>query len=318
MVPSSQKPQDALAGHWSDRLPARLRALAQLSRLDRPIGWRLLYMPCLMGIALVRTEEGFWPEDLVFAVLFLIGAIAMRGAGCTYNDIVDAKIDAQVARTAGRPLPSGRISKTLAWAWLGAQCLIGLLVLVLLPPLAQLVALCALPLVAAYPFMKRITWWPQVWLGLTFSWGVLVGASASDMRDVPLAAWVFYAGCVAWTVAYDTIYALQDKEDDALIGVRSTARLFGERWRGWTLGFYVAAVSLWAGGAALSGAGLMTMGLLGAIGALIIWPLVERVRDGDPASALAGFKANQWVGLSVIAALTVEPLWVTLRPLVMP
>jgi 4-hydroxybenzoate polyprenyltransferase len=262
----------------------------------------------------VRIEDGFWPQDAWFAFLFLAGSVAMRGAGCTYNDIIDRKIDAAVARTAARPIPSGRISVGEAWAWLGAQCAVGLAVLVSLPQLAQIVALAAIPLVAAYPFMKRFTWWPQAWLGLTFSWGALVGASAADTAVIPPEAWALYAGCVAWTIAYDTIYALQDREDDALIGVRSTARLFGDNWRGWTLAFYALAVNLWALAAVLAGAGYFTMGLLGAIGGLMIWRLLRSVDDGAPATALAAFRANAPVGLAVAAAFSLNPLIITVRP----
>lgn len=302
---------DASGRHWTDALPPKAAAFAQLSRWDRPVGWRLLFLPCLMGLAVVRIEDGFWPQDALFAALFLIGAVAMRGAGCTYNDIVDTDIDAQVARTAARPLPSGRVSKKEAWAWLAAQCLAGLLVLLALPPVAQIASLCALPLVAAYPFMKRITWWPQAWLGLTFSWGALVGAAASDTQTILPEAWLLYAGCIAWTIAYDTLYALQDKEDDALIGVGSTARLFGERWKAWTFGFYVLALFLWAAAAAVAGAGLWVTAAFGVIGALMIYPLVERTDPASPASALAAFKANQAVGLAVVGALAAEPLWRT-------
>ena len=302
------KTQDAPLKHWTDALPPKAAALAQLSRWDRPVGWRLLFLPCLMGLAVVRIEDGFWAQDALYAALFLIGAVAMRGAGCTYNDIVDRDIDAKVARTAARPLPSGRVSKKEAWAWLLAQCLVGLGVLLALPPLAQIVSLCALPLVAAYPFMKRITWWPQAWLGLTFSWGVLVGAAAGDTVAILPEAWLLYAGCIAWTIAYDTLYALQDKEDDALIGVRSTARLFGARWKPWTFAFYVLALFLWAAGAAVAGAGLWVMAAFGAIGALMIYPLIEKTDPASPASALSAFKANQAVGLAVVAAFAVEPL----------
>jgi 4-hydroxybenzoate polyprenyltransferase len=167
----------------------------------------------------------------------------MRGAGCSFNDLVDRDIDAKVARTAGRPLPGGLISPKQALAWTILQCLIGLGVLLLLPRLAQIVALCAIPLVAAYPFMKRITWWPQVWLGLTFNWGVLVGyASVTGRLDWP-ALWLYLA-CTLWTIGYDTIYAQQDIEDDALVGVKSTARLFGNNARFWVSLFYAAATSL--------------------------------------------------------------------------
>jgi 4-hydroxybenzoate polyprenyltransferase len=316
------KTQDAPARHWTDRLPPKLSALAQLSRLDRPIGWRLLLLPCLMGLAVVRIEDGFWAQDFRFALLFLVGAIAMRGAGCAYNDLLDADIDAKVARTAARPIPSGRVSKREAIGWIGAQCLIGLFVLLALPPMAQIISLLAIPLVAAYPLMKRITWWPQAWLGLTFSWGALVAGAAANASaqglpariadwagEIPLESYLLFAGCMAWTIAYDTIYALQDKEDDALVGVRSTARLFGDRWKAWTLGFYVVAVFFWAAAAATAGAGLWVMGLFGAIGAFAIFPLVERVDAHAPFSALAGFKANQWIGLLALLAFSAEPVW---------
>lgn len=311
MSHSAHKPKDAPAQHWTDRLPAKLAAAAQLARLDRPIGWRLLWLPCLMGLCIVRIEDGFWLDDAFYAGLFLVGAIAMRGAGCTYNDIVDQKIDAQVARTAARPLPSGRISTREAWAWLLLQCLMGLLVLLCLPRVAQIVALCALPLVAAYPFMKRITWWPQAWLGLTFSWGALVGGAAADTLLLLPEVLLLYAGCIAWTIAYDTIYALQDKDDDALIGVRSTARLFGDRWKTYTLGFYIAALFLWAAAAATAGAGLIVMLALGGIGAFMIFPLVESASATDPQAALAAFKRNQWVGAAVLLVLAADPLWRT-------
>ncbi|MDX2235043.1 MAG: 4-hydroxybenzoate octaprenyltransferase [Hyphomonadaceae bacterium] len=311
---SLAKPVDALATHWTDRLPPAARPYAQLSRLDRPIGWQLLFLPCLMGIALAETLEGFWLEDAGLAALMLVGAIAMRGAGCTWNDILDRKIDGQVARTALRPIPSGRVSVRAALAWMGAQCGVGLLVLTMLPPVAQVVSLFAVPLVALYPLMKRITWWPQVWLGLCFSWGALV-AMAAVRGALSVEAFLLYAGCAAWTVAYDTIYALQDVEDDALVGVRSTARLFGDRWRQWTVGFYVLALSLWAAAASVAGAGLITAMALAAIGAFLIWPLIERLDDRAPGAALAAFKANAGIGLAVAAALGLSGAWRTLAPL---
>ena len=190
------------------RLPQSLRDLAQLARFDRPIGWWLLFWPCVWGVWLAGAG---W--QLVLLAWLLLGAIAMRGAGCVYNDIVDADLDRQVARTAARPVASGRVSKKRAWVWLLVLCAIGLLVLLQLRPLAQIVALASLAMVAAYPFMKRITWWPQAWLGLVFSWGLLVGWTQlrADNWDA-LAA--FYAGAVLWVVGYDTIYALQDREDE--------------------------------------------------------------------------------------------------------
>ena len=310
----SAKPTDALALHWTDRLPAAAQPFARLSRLDRPIGWQLLFLPCLMGIALSETQEGFWTEDLGLALLLLAGAIAMRGAGCTWNDILDRDIDAKVKRTALRPIPAGQVSVRGALAWMSAQCGVGLAVLLALPTMAQIVALAAVPLVAAYPLMKRVTWWPQAWLGFCFSWGALV-SMAAVRGTVTLESVLLWAGCVAWTIAYDTIYALQDVEDDALVGVRSTARLFGARWRWWTVVFYVAALCLWAGAAALMGASLWTGAALGAVGAFLVWPTLERIEEGDPETALAAFKRNAWIGLAVAVALALGGAWRTLAPL---
>jgi 4-hydroxybenzoate polyprenyltransferase len=310
------KPADALRQHWTDALPRRWRPYAQLSRLDRPIGWQLLLLPCLMGLAVARTGFGFYWEDLAYALAFLVGAVAMRGAGCTYNDILDRDIDAKVERTRLRPLPSGAVSLRAAWAWLVAQCLVGLAVLFALPPLAQLVALLSIPLVALYPLMKRITWWPQAWLGVVFSWGALVGgAAASPAPGVPLEAIVLYAGCIMWTIGYDTIYALQDREDDALVGVRSTARLFADKWRLWTTVFYVAALTLWTCAAAVAGAGLLLAAALSLIGALMIWPMLQSIDGARPETALAAFKRNAPIGAAVLLAFALEPIWRTMRAL---
>jgi 4-hydroxybenzoate polyprenyltransferase len=309
------KPADALKQHWTDSLPSAWKPYAQLSRLDRPIGWQLLLLPCLMGIAITRTGYGFYWEDLRHALAFLIGAIVMRGAGCTYNDILDRDIDAKVERTRLRPLPSGAVSLQAAWLWLVAQCLIGLAVLLTLPRLAQITALIALPLVALYPLMKRITWWPQAWLGVVFSWGALVGGAAvSPTTGVPLEAIAVYAGCIMWTIGYDTIYALQDREDDALVGVRSTARLFADKWRMWTSVFYVLALMLWTGGAVIAGSGLVVALGLSAMALALIWPMLRSVDDARQESALAAFKRNALIGAAVLIVLSLEPIWRTLRP----
>ncbi len=313
---SDLKPADALKQHWTDALPSAWKPYAQLSRLDRPIGWQLLVLPCWMGIAVARTGYGFFGDDLKYAALFLIGAIAMRGAGCTYNDILDRDIDRQVERTRLRPLPSGAVSLKAAWAWLVAQCLIGLGVLLSLPMLAQITALIAIPLVALYPLMKRITWWPQAWLGIVFSWGALVGgaAVAYEPDGIAYETVALYAGCICWTIGYDTIYALQDREDDALVGVRSTARLFADKWRTWTTVFYVAAIALWASAGAVAGAGLIVAVSLSAIGALLIWPMLQSVSDKSPETALAAFKRNALIGAAILLAFSLEPIWRTLRP----
>jgi 4-hydroxybenzoate polyprenyltransferase len=315
MAPPAAKPADALARHWTDALPEGLKPYARLARWDRPIGWQLLLIPCLMGLALARTEVGFWPQDFALAALFAIGAIAMRGAGCAYNDILDRKVDAQVARTRLRPIPSGQVSVARAIAFVAAQCLVGLAVLLALPPAAQIVALCAVPLVAAYPLMKRITWWPQAWLGLCFGWGALVaGAAIEGALSWPILA--LYAGTIAWIIGYDTIYALQDVEDDSLVGVRSTARLFGARWKTWTLGFYAVAFLFWGVAAAMAGQGLLGAAALAALAFAGAFPLIERVKAEDPASALAGFQANFGIGLLAAAAFALAPAWVTLLPII--
>jgi 4-hydroxybenzoate polyprenyltransferase len=308
------KPADALKTHWTDVLPRAWKPFAQLSRWDRPIGWQLLLLPCWMGIAVSRTGYGFFWEDLGYALAFLVGAIAMRGAGCTYNDILDRDIDAKVERTRLRPLPSGAVSLKAAWAWLIAQCLIGLIVLLTLPPLAQIVSLLAIPLVALYPLMKRITWWPQAWLGIVFSWGALVaGGAVSQQQGVPMEAIALYAGCICWTIGYDTIYALQDREDDALVGVRSTARLFADKWRTWTSVFYVLALILWTTAAAIAGSGAIVAIALSIIGVALIWPMLQGV-DESPETALAAFKRNALIGAAVLLAFSLEPIWRTVRP----
>ncbi len=310
------KPADALARHWTDALPHWMRPYAQLSRLDRPIGWQLLLMPCWMGLGLVRTQDGFFAEDARYALAFVLGAIAMRGAGCTYNDILDRDIDAAVARTRARPIPSGAVSLRAAFAWLTLQCLVGLAALLMFPPFAQIVALASIPLVGAYPLMKRITWWPQAWLGIVFSWGALVAGAATNWRwALPAESLLLYGGCIAWTIAYDTIYALQDREDDALIGVRSTARLFGARWREWTTGFYVVAIFLWALAGRAAGAPVASLLALAILGAGLIWPMLGRIDEANPASALGAFKHNALIGLLVAVIFAAEPAWRTLRPL---
>lgn len=225
---SAQVIKDAANTHWVYRAPSRMRPYLQLARLDRPIGYWLLALPGWIGLAFAGLGYNFHLIDIKWAVLILIGAIAMRGAGCTYNDIVDQDLDKQVERTALRPLPAGTISTQQAWLWLAAQCTVGLIVLLCLPRLAQIISLCSIPLVAAYPFMKRITWWPQLWLGMTFNWAVLVAfAAKTGTMNLPLI--ILYLGLIFWTVGYDTIYACQDIEDDAMIGVKSTARRFGSR-----------------------------------------------------------------------------------------
>jgi 4-hydroxybenzoate polyprenyltransferase len=307
------KPVDALARHWTDALPAGVQPYARLARWDRPVGWQLLVLPCWMGIGIARTIGGFWPGDATLALLFLIGAIAMRGAGCTYNDILDRKIDAQVARTRARPIPAGLVSVRRAIVFVAAQCSVGLLVLLALPMTGKIAAIAAIPLVAAYPLMKRITWWPQAWLGLCFAWGALVAGASIEGAISPAILFLFI-GCVAWIIGYDTIYALQDVEDDSLVGVRSTARLFGEKWRSWTLRFYCVAFVFWGAAASAAGAGLPSALALGALAFAIAVPLVDGVDAQSPGSALAAFKANVGLGLMIAGAFALVPLATTIAP----
>ncbi len=281
-------------------LPAAARPFALLARFDRPIGWWLLFWPCVWGITLAGGAITHWQLIL----WMLAGAIAMRGAGCVYNDIADRDLDAQVARTRSRPLASGAVSLRAAWLWLIALALVGLAVLLQLNFNAQLLAVESLILVAAYPFMKRITWWPQAWLGLVFSWGALVGWIAVAGHAHPAMA-LLYAGSVLWVIGYDTIYALQDREDDALIGVRSSALRLGKHVRGGVALFYGGALLCWAGAFwAVRPQPLAVVALLPA--ALHLGWQVMSLRPEDGANALKLFRANRFTGLLVgLASLVV-------------
>ena len=277
------------------RLPQLPRDLAQLARFDRPIGWWLLFWPCVWSVWLAGAG---WQIELI--AWLLLGAIAMRGAGCVYNDVVDADLDRQVTRTASRPVASGRISKKVAWAWLGSLCAVGLVVLFQLRWQAQSVALASIALVAAYPFMKRITWWPQAWLGLVFSWGTLVGwvELRADNWDV-LAA--LYAGTVMWVIGYDTVYALQDREDDALVGIRSSALRLGARVKGGVALFYALAVLLWALAFWVYRADWIALLALIPVAAHLAWQ-VGTLDPANPANPLDRFRANRWTGALMAAA----------------
>ncbi len=277
------------------RLPQLPRDLAQLARFDRPIGWWLLFWPCVFGVWLT----GAGPQFGLLGWL-LLGAIAMRGAGCVYNDIVDADLDKQVARTAVRPVASGRVSKRTAWAWLIALCLIGLVVLLQLRLEAQIVALASLVLVAAYPFMKRITWWPQAWLGMVFNWGLLVGWVHLRFDNWDMLAWI-YTGCVAWVIGYDTIYALQDREDDALVGIRSSALRMGENVKGGVMAFYGAAIALWGLGFWLYRPDPLALLALLPVATHLLWQVATLDAD-DPANPLDRFRSNRWAGALMAAA----------------
>jgi 4-hydroxybenzoate polyprenyltransferase len=277
------------------RLPLTLRNYALLARFDRPIGWWLLFWPCAWGVLLAGGGTRW-----ALIAWMLLGAIAMRGAGCVYNDVVDADLDRQVARTAARPVASGAVSKKQAWAWLLALCAIGLIVLLQLPWQAQLVALGSLAPVAAYPFMKRITWWPQAWLGIVFTWGLPVGWIAVSAEHLPVlfAAW---AGSICWVIGYDTIYALQDREDDALVGIRSSALRMGRRVRAGVGAFYLAAILLWALAFWWLRADWVALLALAPMAGHLAWQVAGlRSEDGD--DALAKFRSNRFAGLLMAAA----------------
>ncbi|RAK64325.1 4-hydroxybenzoate octaprenyltransferase [Phenylobacterium kunshanense] len=291
---------DAAPTNWVDRwAPARLRPWLKLGRFDRPAGIWLLMLPGWQGIALAGAMQDDTP-DLWLLILFFLGSALMRAAGCAYNDIVDRDIDAKVARTAGRPLASGQISVKQAWAFVVGCSLVSLLILLSLPPLCWALGVASLGLVAAYPFMKRITWWPQAWLGLTFNWGALMGfAAAAGALGLP--GFLLYAAGVFWTLGYDTIYAIQDLEDDALAGVKSSARRLGAGAPRAVLGFYLASLALVAAAGWTAGLGAPFWGLAAAYGALLIVQ-ARRVRTDDPALALRLFKSNSAAGLLLAAA----------------
>jgi 4-hydroxybenzoate polyprenyltransferase len=277
-------------------LPQPLRPYASLARFDRPIGWWLLYWPCAWGLALSGGVREHWP---LFGWL-LLGAIAMRGAGCVYNDIADRDLDAQVERTRLRPIASGQVSLKRAWVWLVALSLIGLMVLLQLRWEAQLVALASLAPVAAYPFMKRITWWPQAWLGMVFSWGALVGwIAVTGAPAWPMA--LLYAGSIAWVIGYDTIYALQDREDDALIGVRSSALRMGAHVRGGVLLFYMIAVLLWAVAFWMIRPQIIVLIALAPVALHLFWQVLT-LRTEDGSDALAKFRSNRFAGFVMTLA----------------
>lgn len=299
IVTQSLAPPDSQSSLLLRLLPAPARPFALLARLDRPIGWWLLFWPCSWGVLLAGGLASHWQ----LIAWMLIGAIAMRGAGCVYNDIVDRDLDAQVERTRSRPLPSGALSVRAAWIWLLLLCAVGLIVLLQLPWLAQLVALGSIAPVAAYPFMKRITGWPQAWLGIVFTWGVPVGWVAVT-ASFGWAAGLLWAGSIAWVVGYDTIYAVQDIEDDALVGIGSSARSMGRHVRSGVALCYLGAIILW--GAAIWQVRADALALLAlAPAALHLGWQVASLDRADGTNALARFRANRTTGLLVAAAMLV-------------
>jgi 4-hydroxybenzoate polyprenyltransferase len=309
---SSPSASDIVIDSWILRLsPAPLRPYLKLARLDRPIGTWLLLFPCWwslsLGMAVVAGfQAGAWPPwDLV--ALFAVGALVMRGAGCTFNDIVDRDIDARVARTATRPIPSGQVGVKQAVIFLGLQLLVGLGVLLQFNRFTIWLGAASLLLVFTYPFMKRITYWPQAWLGLTFNWGALMGWSAVvySLDWPPL---LLYLGGIAWTLGYDTIYAHQDLEDDALVGVKSTALKFGARTKIWLVGFYGTAVVFMVAAGHWIELGWPYWIGMALVAAQFAWQ-IEDVKLDDPGDCLAKFKSNRMVGWIVLIAIAAGAIW---------
>ena len=297
---------DAVATNWVDRhAPERLRPWLKLGRFDRPAGIWLLMLPGWQGIALAAAEQGRWPNPLLLLAVF-VGAALMRAAGCAFNDIVDRDFDAQVARTAMRPIPAGLITVKQAWMFLVGCSLVSFLILICLGWTAILLGVLSLGLVAAYPFMKRITWWPQAWLGLTFNWGALLGYAAA-VGHLSWSAALLYASGIFWTLGYDTIYAIQDIEDDALAGIKSSTRRLGRHVKLGVAGFYAASVALVVAAAWTGGLGPLFLPFAGAF-ALHLSRQAAAIRVEDGPGALKLFKSNAVAGMLVVLGLAAG-LW---------
>jgi 4-hydroxybenzoate polyprenyltransferase len=293
--------------NWVDtRAPLWSRPYLRLSRLDRPIGSWLLLMPCWWSAALAAGIAHDISRLPLIVVLFFIGAFAMRGAGCTWNDITDRDLDALVERTRSRPIPAGQVSVAQAAVFLVLQALAGLAVLLQFNRFAVGCGIASLIIVAVYPFMKRITYWPQIVLGLAFSWGALMGFAVTFGR-IDATALVLYAGSIAWVIGYDTIYAHQDTEDDALIGIKSTALLFGAKTRPALMVFYGLAVVLIGMALALADVRWPAWLGLAAFAAQLAWQ-IAKLRIGDPALCLRIFKSNRDAGLLLFAGLLADAI----------
>jgi 4-hydroxybenzoate polyprenyltransferase len=305
-IPSG-KVADAEDRHWVDHLlAAALRPYARLARFERPIGWWLLLLPGWWAIAMAQITLGGGLVNVKLLALFLIGAIAMRGAGCTFNDIVDRDFDGKVERTRSRPIPSGQVTVTQAIIFLVALSLVGLAVLLQLSQTAILLGVASLGLVAIYPFMKRFTYWPQVFLGLAFNWSALVGW-AGVAGSVPASAWLLWIGGILWTLGYDTVYAHQDKEDDVRIGVKSTALKLGNATGKWLVGFFAGALILIDIAGWIAGSGLLFHIGIAVAGMHAIWQLT-RLNIDDPDSCLGMFRANRNFGLIIFTGLVLDSL----------
>ncbi|MET0874155.1 MAG: 4-hydroxybenzoate octaprenyltransferase [Pseudolabrys sp.] len=303
MSESTGRVADA-TGNWVDGLaPSYTRPYLRLARLDRPIGSWLLLMPCWWSVGLAGMHNDRFPS-LWHIVLFFIGAFAMRGAGCTWNDLVDRDLDGRVERTRSRPIPSGQVTVAQATMFMVAQALVGFLVLIQFNHFTVATGIASLLVVVIYPFMKRITYWPQIFLGLAFSWGALMGWPAAFGRlDWP--AIVLYAGSILWVIGYDTIYAHQDRDDDLLIGIKSTALLFGERTPTMLATFYAGAIVLIAAAGFMAGGGIIfTIGIVG-FAAHLAWQ-VSRLDIDDPVHCLVLFKSNRDAGLILFGAMLLE------------
>ncbi|WP_349254986.1 4-hydroxybenzoate octaprenyltransferase [Saliniramus sp.] len=298
---------DAVKGHWVDRnAPMFLRPYLRLARIERPIGWWLLLLPCWWSAALAAAAAGASYPDAWHLVLFLIGAVAMRGAGSTYNDIVDRELDARVARTRDRPLPSGRVSLRGAVIFVGLQCLVGLLVLVQFNGFTIALGFASIGIVLFYPFMKRFIWMPQFVLGLCFAWGALMGWAA-EFGALALAPVLLYAAAISWTIGFDTIYAIQDIEDDEIVGIKSAARYFGENVKPAVAGFYALSVALVTGAVAASGIGPTGYLAAAAFAAHLAWQVVTMDREDGP-RALKLFRSNRDAGLILFAGFSLAAL----------
>jgi 4-hydroxybenzoate polyprenyltransferase len=294
-------------GNWVDTLaPAVTRPYLRLARFDRPIGSWLLLLPCWWSLGLAGIRAGHLPS-LWHVVLFFVGAFAMRGAGCTWNDLVDRDLDGKVERTRSRPIPSGQVTVAQATLFMMAQALAGLLVLLQFNRYTVFTGLVSLAVVVIYPFMKRVTYWPQIFLGLAFSWGALMGWPAEFGR-LNWPALALYLGAISWVIGYDTIYAHQDREDDLLIGIKSTALLFGETTRPMLAGFYTVAVLLIGAAGLMAGGGVIfLLGML-AFAAHLAWQVV-RLDINDPSHCLKLFKSNRDAGLILFAAMLLEAVF---------
>ncbi len=311
---------DAPSGHWVYRaLPRSVWPYAQLARWDRPIGWQLLLWPCLWSAALAASAFATASEPLLsllpspwHLLLFFVGAVAMRGAGCAYNDIADQDIDERVERTRSRPLPSGQVTRRQAWVFVVVQALIGLVVLLQFNSFTILLGIASLVVVAIYPFAKRVTNWPQLVLGLAFSWGALMGWAA-EFGEIDPPALLLYAGSILWVIGYDTIYAHQDREDDAIVGVRSTARLFGDKTVYWLIGLYSGALILFAWAFAM--AEVPMPALAGLIAAAAHMSRQIRTLDiDDPGQCIRLFRSNNTVGWLIFLGLLGGAVWPAVRP----